>query len=842
MSAPVARPRAERPAPALDPLRTALGLGYVVVAGALATVAAWPVYAAPRMLLVALVGVVAGLALAIATRLLRLRGWLAALFAVGATVVVHALLVVPVAVPGAVGDVPTWLRGIRDGFVGVVVGWKQLLTLSLPLGEYQAVLVPFLLVMLVGTLVAALLVMPDGRRSPLAVVVGFAMSGFGLAFGSSSLSEPLVIGPVVVPAPRELAVAIGGLAAALVWLLLRSRSIRAVALRRATAGTVQRSGLSGWPAMRRRALAAVLVAIALAVGAVVTPAAAQLADRSALRDEVEPAVVLRQTATPLASYRAAFTADRIDEPWLTIGGDTGGVDRLRLATLDTYDGETFHVAAARDDATAGRFSRLPRAAVQQPGDVVFDLTVDDGYSGVWVPAPLGLRAAPDFDGPRSAALADGFHRADDGATSIDIAELPDASASASAGARGLQPGDAYSLVSAPDAAAPLGEPAATPRLDLEAHPALAEWIELQEQPDTAAGFTELVERLRSRGYLSHSAVDGPDAAAWIARLDAGYTFLPSYSGHSSARIEALFTQLVEQQRLAGPEASDAALVAGVGDDEQFATAVALLARALGYESRVVLGFRLAGSEEVPGAPACTEVCPGGALAVWAEVAGEPGVWTPVDATPQHEVAPSLIREGEQLPEHPTTPDRTDTATVDPPPAQSESNETAATAPEGADAGLAALFAILRRVGIAVAALLLLVLPFIVLVAAKGARSRRRRHDPVPELRIVGAWDELVDLYADHGVPVGASADRAAAARASGRRAAAELAARVDRAVFAGDPPGDADAEAAWAIVDAERTELRAAARARRRLAATFSFASLTRPLRPARASLEEPAR
>lgn len=836
-----ARSRAERTDAAIDPVRTALGLGYVVVAGVLATVAAWPVYAAPRMFLVAAAGVLAGLGLAVVTRLLRLRGALAALFVVGATAVVYALLVVPVAVPAAVGDAPTWLRGIRDGFVGVIVGWKQLLTLSLPLGEYQAVLVPFLLVMLVGTLVAGLLVMPDRRSSPLAVVVGFAMSGFGLAFGSSSLSEPLVVGPVVVPAPRELAVGIGGLAAALVWLLLRSRSIRSVALRRATAGTVQRAGLSGWPAVRRRALAAVLVAIALVVGAVVTPAAAQLVDRSALRDRIEPAVVLRQTATPLASYRAAFGADRIDEAWLVVEGDTAGIERLRLATLDSYDGETFHVAAARDDAAA-RFSRLPRAAVRMPGDVVVRLTVDDGYAGVWVPAPLGLRAAPEFDGPRRAALADGFHRAADGATSIDIAAVPDASAPASGVGRGLLPGDAYSLVSAPDSPAPLGEPDSTPLIDLEQYPALAEWVEMQEQPASAAGFTELVERLRMRGYLSHAAVDGPDAAEWIARLDAGYTFLPSYSGHSAARIEALFTQLVDQQRLAGPDASDAALVAAVGDDEQFATAVALLARALGYESRVVLGFRLAGAEEVPGAAACTEVCTGGALAVWAEVAGERGAWTPVDATPQYEVAPSLIKEGEQLPEHPTTPDRTDTATVDPPAAQSESSDAAAAPSDDADLGIASLLTILKWTGLGGAALLLVLLPFIVLLAAKGTRSRRRRHDPVPEVRIVGAWDELVDLYADHGLPVGASADRAAVARASGRRAAVELAARVDGAVFAGDPPGDADAEAAWAIVDAERSELRARARARARLAARLSFASLTRPLRPARASLQEPAR
>lgn len=377
--------------------RAALGLGYVVVAGVLATVAAWPVYASPRMLLVAAVGVLVGLGLAALARALPLRGPLAALVVVPAAAVAFALVVVPAAIPSALGDPASWLRGIRDGFVGVVVGWKQLLTLSLPLGEYQAVLVPLLVVMLVGTLVAALLVAPDRKVSPLAVVVGFAMSGFGLAFGSSALSASLVVAGVVVPAPRELLVSVGGLVAALVWLLLRSRSIRSVALRRATAGTVQRAGLTGWPAVRRRGSAAALVAAALIVGAAVTPAAAELADRSALRDRVEPEVVVRKTATPLANYRAAFSAERIDEPWLAVEGDTGGVDRLRLATLDSYDGETFHVSAARDSA-ASRFSRLPRAAVRMPGDVAFTIAVDDGYTGIWVPAPIGLRSAPDFEG------------------------------------------------------------------------------------------------------------------------------------------------------------------------------------------------------------------------------------------------------------------------------------------------------------------------------------------------------------------------------------------------------------------------------------------------------------
>ncbi|GAA1956484.1 transglutaminase domain-containing protein [Agromyces allii] len=865
--------------------RDVLGIAYVVVAGLLATVAAWPVYESLRMPVVAAVGMLAGLGLAWAARRLPVGGVARALLLVPATAVVFALIVVPVAIPSAIGAPGVWLAGIRDGFVGVVVGWKQLLTLALPLGEYQAVLVPFLLVMLVGTLVAAMLVVPDRKASPFAVVVGLGMSGFGLAFGSSALGDPLVVGPVAVPAPRELVVAVGGLVAALAWLLLRSRSIRAVALRRASADTVQRSSLTGWSAFRRRSLATALVLVALVVGAAVTPAAAGFAQREALRDRIDPEVVLRQTSTPLASYRAAFAGDRVDEPWLSLDGDTTGVERLRLATLDTYDGETFHVGAGEGaaDAAASRFSRLPRAAVRAPGDVEFSVSVEPGYAGIWVPAPQGLRAAPDFTGDRAAVLDDGFHRSGDGATSIDIAAVrsaatggasdeaatagasaTDAAAPASSATRGLAAGDEYRLVAAPDREADLDEPGATPLLDAEDYPALAAWIELQEQPDSSAGFLELVRRLRDRGYLSHAAVDGPDAAGWIAGLGGGYTFIPSYSGHSKARIEALFTQLVDQQRLAGPEASDAALVAGVGDDEQFAVAVALLARALGYESRVVLGFRLDGAEAVPGVAACADVCTGGALTVWTEVAGSSGagaaasaVWTPIDATPQFEVAPSLIRQGEQLPEHPTTPDRPETATIDPPSAQSESSDADA-APAGDDAAAPlALAGWVRWTALGVSALALLLLPVLVLLAAKGVRSRRRRREADPEVRIVGAWDDLVDLYADHGVVSAELGTRAGTARAAGRRAATELAGMVERAVFAGDPPRSDDADAAWAIVDAERAELAAGAGLKGRLSARLSFASLVRTampgrpdsartapisLTPASAALEEPAR
>ncbi|WP_214443709.1 DUF3488 domain-containing protein, partial [Mycobacterium tuberculosis] len=98
-----------------------------------------------------------------------------------------------------------------------------------------------------------------------------------------------------------------------------------------------------------------------------------------------------------------FSADSLDTPVVQLDGDSGAVDRLRLVTLDAYDGEDYHIDA--DD----RFSRLPRSALPASGRVTLNITIGEAYRGIWVPAPAGLAEAPDFSGGRADALADGFH-------------------------------------------------------------------------------------------------------------------------------------------------------------------------------------------------------------------------------------------------------------------------------------------------------------------------------------------------------------------------------------------------------------------------------------------------
>ncbi len=773
---------------------TLWSLGYVLVGIGLATAAAWPVYESPRAIAVGLIGGLLGMAVAVLTRVLRWGLLIGALAAAGAYLVVS----VPLAIPSALSSLPSFLGGIRDAVLGVVLGWKQMLTLNPPLGEYQAVLIPLLVVMLFGAFLATLLVLEGGHRATIAVPVVTAMTVFGIAFGVSGTTAPVSVLGVALPAPREWLIGVALFVVSLVWLVGRSRLERAQALRTVAAANISRRATPVWLTIRRHLLSAGLAVIALVAGFAVAPAAVGWSDRSVLRDEVEPMIVVQQQASPLSAYRSWFAGSTLDDTVVQVEGDPGALERLRLVTLDSYDGEDFHIAP--DD----RFSRLPRSAMPGEGRVSLGITIGDAYRGIWVPSPAGLAEAPDFSGSRAEALADGFHVNSGGDTAITVAEAP-------GGGEGLVPGDRYRVLV--DAPASPGDIASAQggasNLDTDLYPALTEWAEMQEQPRTGAGYLEIIDRLRSRGYLSHALIDDEAAAGWIASLkeSEGYAFAPSYAGHSAARIEELFTDLLEQERRAGSDAAPELLVSAVGDDEQFSVAAALLAEHWGLESRVVIGARLAAAEDVPGIPACTETCTGANMSAWVEVRASGGEWMPIDTTPQYAMLPSSITEGEQLPEHPTVPEQPRSEALDPPQAQSDSNNDAPPLESPQSEVLAVLLPILRAVGLGVLALALLALPLLVLLLAKRQRARARRNAEDPEVRLAGAWEELVDVYADHDVPMDAEGTRIQRALSTDREASDRLAEMVDRAVFAEHPPTDEDASAAWEIVDAERTEL-----------------------------------
>jgi hypothetical protein len=274
-------------------------------------------------------------------------------------------------------------------------------------------------------------------------------------------------------------------------------------------------------------------------------------------------------------------------------------------------------------------------------------------------------------------------------------------------------------------------------------------------------------------------------------------------------------------------------VSAVGDDEQFAAAAALLARYFGFESRVVVGARLATDEQAPSVAPCENgVCTGANVTAWVEVLSPSSQWVPIDVSPQFAVVPIDVTEGEQLPENPTVPEEARTDVLDPPPAQRD--DSTGTDPDDKvdDGWWAALLPVLAAVGTGGLMLLLLLLPLLFLVAIKSTRRRRRRNEPIPEVSVVGAWDELVDTYTDFAIEVPATANRQLVAEAVGRPSAFALATTVDAAVFAEHPPTRESSEAAWALLDDERASLVESSTVFGRIKAAVTLTSFFRHFTP----------
>jgi hypothetical protein len=175
-----------------------------------------------------------------------------------------------------------------------------------------------------------------------------------------------------------------------------------------------------------------------------------------------------------------------------------------------------------------------------------------------------------------------------------------------------------------------------------------------------------------------------------------------------------------------------------GTSEQYATALALMARSLGLPARVVVGFNA--GDEVGG---IRQVRPEHGFA-WVEVRFEDLGWIFVDPTPasgERPPAPELEETEVDAEEAGASPD----GTAREAPVEREVDDGATAARPGwAQASLA--------VGVMVAALALAMGLLAVTVAAVRRRRRRRRaRAPDPARRVVGAWRQCLDELRAAGV-------------------------------------------------------------------------------------------
>jgi hypothetical protein len=788
---------------------------FVLAMAAVGLWAAWPVYETPLLFVTVGGAVVVAVAIAFVA-MLRSWSWFTVVYL---TMGAYLLFGVPLAVPSALSSVSAALTGFVDLLTATVFSWKELTTISLPVGSYQTLLVPAFIVFLAGLTAALSLAWRSPALGILVVPIMFCVQVFGLAFGSSAVSESIELAGVSFPAPRETIIGVVAFVLAIGYLVWRTQHARSAALRRSTQATGVRRAASSLPrTLKRVGLASLVLLVAVAVALPVIATVARPTSRDVLRTAIERPIDLREYVSPLAQYRNSFTADGFNAELFTVTSEDALPSRVRLAVLSHYDGEVFRAIdpelGASSPTTA--FERVPNQSAQRTGTSTVEFTIG-AYGDVWLPLVDDVESIS-FSGSRAQALTDGFFYNSLSGAGVELGTVGE--------------GDSYRVTSGTDETTAsldsLSKPGSLDGLVDEAvmPEKLVEWVRLQDVGTDGAALADLIDRLRDRGYLSHSLAQPiGTSGTWVDALDP-YVFEPSLAGHSVDRLDALFATLIDKQKTAIDQTDSSQLIAGVGDDEQFAVAAALIAQHLGYPSRVVLGFSL--GEVEGGIPACEAgVCEGKNLTAWIEVQDSSGAWVSLDTTPQF-ASPISPRDDERRdPENDTVVVQEGVSEQLPP----NSNPTGGEANEPDDTDdtdtFAALFAVLRIVGISLLLVLLLTSPILVILGAKLKRRRDRKRAADATARIAGGWEEFVDAAVDHGHPWPGARTRVEAALEYGNDAP-RLATLADEAVFGPVEPDAAMSAEFWALVDAQRTMLARGTTRWRRIRAALSVRSFAR--------------
>ena len=299
------------------------------------------------------------------------------------------------------------------------------------------------------------------------------------------------------------------------------------------------------------------------------------------------------------------------------------------------------------------------------------------------------------------------------------------------------------------------------------------------------------QKLRTEGFYS----DGSDNR--------------SRAGHTAERLTYMFNQ--EQW---------------VGDDEQYAAAMALMATQLGIPTRVVMGFYPASDTETGNGWQVH----GTEAHVWVEAFLEGSGWVNFDPTPDRNRLPNS--------ENPQ-PKPTPKPRVDPPPTppahveddtvvvdqqEVEFDDPKEQAPDWVQ--------VIMMIAAGTGGILLILSPLIVIAIIKGRRTFMRRRKGETSDQVAGAWDEVVDRARDLGFVVVTNHTR--------RESADDLqenypnlpirtmADQVDESVFGPEDPGTDVCEVVWERSGELRSSLLATKPWYARPAAFFSLRSLRR--------------
>ncbi|GAA1443276.1 transglutaminase family protein [Leifsonia poae] len=755
----------------------------LTVLSVLAVLGFEPAFGHYAFLLASLGGIAVGTVAAVVCRLFRLPVPISIAIALAA----YFVFGTPLAMPGqATMVVLPSLDSLSGLVLGAVFGWADAVTLQAPLEAppYVAV-VPYFATWLVAlvSVTLALRWLPRARsrgtaRAAAVLIAPAVLFVAGILLGTR---DPFFAG--------VRGVLFAGIA--IVWLGWRRGRTREHSV-----------DVAVDPGLRRRKLVGtgIVVIGAVAVGALAGSVLAPPASsRFVLRQEVTPPFDPLDYPSPLAGFRQ-YTKDLEKTELFTVDGLQSG-QLIRLASMDSYDGVVWSVTDPSDSTDAsGSFellgSTIPRPPLFTPGGTSEATIAIRQYSDVWLPT-LGYMTQLGFDA----------HRGTDPSETVRVNTATGTTAITSGVGVGLRytvdataqrlPSDKTLAKVAP---ARLTLPPVTNVPDIVSSKA----EEYAGSSSTAIQKLRNIERsLKTFGYLSHGRASDP---------------VPSRAGEGADRMTDLFAK--------SPM---------VGDQEQYASAFALMARHLGYPTRVVMGF----APKV--ATGSTTTVTGNDVTAWDEVAFDGVGWVPFFPTPTKTDAPRNQTTRPKLEPQPqvrqppaANPKPQDLLT----PVKTKDNERK---PPHTSFSLPGWVWVVG--GVIVIPLVLYFVPLLVIAALKRRRRRRRERVGAADRRAAGAWDELADGYAELGLTVPANATRRQAASAFERQAAAQnlrvpdaglvpLAERIDGAVFDGSAVSDERVGDAWSRSDDAVREARRSAGWLRRRLASFRYRRARRRPRP----------
>lgn len=669
-----------------------------------------------------------------------------------------------------VGGVLPTLDTIRRLAVLTVDAWRDLLTVSTPASSFTGpAVVPYL-----SGIVCAVVAGSVALRAKvpvLAAIPALCLLVVGILWGTKS-------------APLAAVEGVTFAVIALAW----SAARRILQERTQSVAVFENDQRAAGATVRRAVAATAVLGVASLIGVAAAPAVLGDSNRYTLRDDVVPPLDLHQYASPLTDYRY-LERNQKQVPLLTVTG-LGPGERLTLAVMDTYDGNVFNVdgISANYLRIGDQFDDDSGVATGETRNVSIRI---DGYSGVWLPGG-GVVRGVSFDGNGSLARREGLFYNPASGTLLTTAGVDSATTYDVREVRRTPSTDA-ALQKASIVAGQIGVDTNVPD---EVSKLAGDWTASAKTP--LAQLRALESHLRDNGFYSNGS-DGKSRA-----------------GHTTERL----TTMLEGNQL-------------IGDDEQYAAVMTLMAHSLGIPARVVMGMYPDPKKTVSGG---TATLTGNDAHVWVEVPFADGQWARFDPTPDRSRTPNAetTKPKEQpLPQvlPPPVPPKDKAAQPDSVADGKQKSKTNQPQP-GTDWA-----AIIRAVVTVVAVGGLLAAPFLLILWFKARRRKHRRMNGSASDQISGAWAEMLDRATDLGFSAPPRATRRETAEEMDERFpgidASAFARQIDAKVFGSTPPGDGDADQAWEFGAGLITGLGTTASRWRRIRAAVSLRSVLQGARSA---------